>query len=74
MGAVLARAGGPCERCIMTTTEWQSAERGQEPLRTLAEYRREAVDPTGADLGPNFSRDTAAGMLAVGTPVDGVPS
>ncbi len=29
----------PCERCIITTTDQRTGERGKEPLRTLATYR-----------------------------------
>ncbi len=29
----------PCARCIVTTVDQQTANRGQEPLRTLAQYR-----------------------------------
>ena len=30
----------PCGRCVVTTTDQQTAERGVEPLRTLATYRK----------------------------------
>jgi uncharacterized protein len=30
----------PCDRCVLTTTDQATAERGVEPLRTLATYRR----------------------------------
>ena len=29
----------PCDRCVITTTDQVTAERGKEPLRTLATYR-----------------------------------
>lgn len=29
----------PCARCVLTTTDQQTAQRGPEPLRTLARYR-----------------------------------
>jgi hypothetical protein len=29
----------PCARCIITTTDQRTGERGKEPLRTLATYR-----------------------------------
>ncbi len=29
----------PCDRCVITTTDQTTAERGREPLRTLATYR-----------------------------------
>ena len=32
----------PCDRCVVTTTDQETAERGVEPLRTLATYRRTA--------------------------------
>ena len=30
----------PCSRCVLTTIDQNTAEKSQEPLRTLAEYRR----------------------------------
>ena len=30
----------PCDRCVLTTTDQSTAERGPEPLRTLAAYRK----------------------------------
>ena len=30
----------PCARCVVTTTDQQTAERGREPLRTLSTYRQ----------------------------------
>jgi uncharacterized protein len=30
----------PCARCVMTTIEQESAEKGKEPLKTLSLYRR----------------------------------
>jgi len=32
----------PCDRCVITTTDQETTERGVEPLRTLASYRRVA--------------------------------
>jgi len=29
----------PCSRCVITTTDQLTGERGKEPLRTLASYR-----------------------------------
>lgn len=31
----------PCARCVMTTIDQQTAQKGQEPLKTLATYRLE---------------------------------
>jgi uncharacterized protein YcbX len=30
----------PCARCVITTTDQTTGERGDEPLRTLATYRK----------------------------------
>jgi uncharacterized protein len=30
----------PCSRCVVTTTDQTTTERGKEPLRTLARYRK----------------------------------
>ena len=30
----------PCSRCVITTTDQSTAERGKEPLRTLSRYRK----------------------------------
>lgn len=35
-------SAGPCGRCVVTTTDQRTLERGKEPLRTLARYRRTA--------------------------------
>jgi MOSC domain-containing protein len=29
----------PCDRCVITTTDQLTGDRGKEPLRTLATYR-----------------------------------
>lgn len=34
----------PCERCAITTTDQRTGERGKEPLRTLATFRRRLKD------------------------------
>lgn len=41
MGDIQLRAAKRCGRCSVTTTNQDTAEVGTEPLRTLAEYRRE---------------------------------
>ena len=38
--ALRFRVVKPCDRCVVTTTDQATAERGLEPLRTLATYRR----------------------------------
>ena len=39
IGAIAMRVVKPCGRCVVTTTDQSTAERGKEPLRTLATYR-----------------------------------
>ncbi|HEX2617481.1 MAG TPA: MOSC N-terminal beta barrel domain-containing protein [Flavobacteriales bacterium] len=43
----------PCARCVITTTDQRTAERGKEPLRTLATFRRRAGAPEKVDFGMN---------------------
>ncbi|MFF3326846.1 MOSC domain-containing protein [Streptomyces sp. NPDC002889] len=40
IGEVVFRVIKPCGRCVITTTDQRTAERGKEPLRTLARHRR----------------------------------
>jgi uncharacterized protein YcbX len=40
IGNVPFRVAKPCARCVITTTDQTSGERGPEPLRTLAQYRQ----------------------------------
>jgi uncharacterized protein YcbX len=40
IGPVVFDVVKPCARCAITTTDQATAERGAEPLRTLATYRR----------------------------------
>ena len=56
----------PCERCTVTTTDQTTGERGVEPLRTLATYRRVG---TKVYFGQNIIHRTA-GTLTVGEPVE----
>ena len=54
-----------CIRCPIPTTNQQTAERGVEPLRTLATYRR---TPGGVVFGRNYNH-TGEGAMRVGDPV-----
>jgi uncharacterized protein YcbX len=38
-GGVTFRVAKPCARCVVTTVDQATGERGEEPLRTLATYR-----------------------------------
>lgn len=70
IGEIVFRAGGPCARCIMTTTDQSTAERGKEPLRTLATYRRETTDTTEVNFGQNLIHETKSGSLTLGDKVE----
>jgi hypothetical protein len=70
IGHMAFRAAGPCVRCVVTTTDQATAERGKEPLRTLATYRRSATDSTDVNFGQNLIHETKAGTLRIGDPVE----
>jgi uncharacterized protein len=40
VGGIPMQVVKPCARCVVTTTDQESLARGQEPLRTLATFRR----------------------------------
>ncbi len=55
----------PCGRCVITTTDQQTAERGREPLLTLARHRRFGKQLVfGQNLIPE-----GTGVIRVGDPV-----
>lgn len=66
IGDITFRAGGPCARCIMTTTDQATAERGPEPLRLLSTYRRDATDATHVNFGQNLFHETKSGVIRAG--------
>jgi uncharacterized protein YcbX len=55
----------PCDRCAITTTDQTTAERGKEPLRTLATYRRRGSE---VFFGQNLVHH-GCGRLSVGDPL-----
>jgi len=56
----------PCARCVLTTIDPQTGEKGTEPLKTLAAYRKlNHKIYFGQNLLP-----AAAGVLRVGDPVE----
>ncbi|MEU9504716.1 MOSC N-terminal beta barrel domain-containing protein [Micromonospora sp. NPDC048170] len=62
IGGVRFRAAGPCERCVVVTTDQESGVRGKEPLRTLGRYRNVGQKLLfGLHLVP-----TTTGQVAVG--------
>lgn len=65
VGGVRFTVVKPCDRCVVTTTDQETAERGLEPLRTLATFRRR----DGKVLfGQNVVHE-GAGRLRVGDPL-----
>lgn len=67
LGAVNFFAVKPCGRCTITTTDQVTTERGKEPLKTLAAYRKARKD--GQVLfGQNLLHDQT-GTLKIGLPV-----
>lgn len=73
IGQVVLRAGGPCIRCPVTTTDQLTGERGKEPLRMLASYRRDPQNPTDVKFGQNLIHETKSGALRVGDTVELLP-
>lgn len=69
IGSVDLRAGGPCARCIMTTTDQTTGVREKEPLVTLATYRRDPTEPTNVNFGQNVVNESKTGSVRVGDQV-----
>jgi uncharacterized protein YcbX len=57
----------PCFRCAITTTDQDTGERGVEPLRTLATYRRAPGGDVAFGMNVGFE---SAGVLRVGDAVN----
>jgi uncharacterized protein YcbX len=66
IGPVSFRVAKPCGRCVVTTTDQVTGERGRQPLAMLARRRR-----FGQELvfGQNLIPD-GPGIIAVGDPVE----
>ncbi|MEH1165409.1 MOSC N-terminal beta barrel domain-containing protein [Micromonospora sp. CPCC 205539] len=65
IGDLRFRAAGPCERCVVTTTDQETGVRGKEPLRTLGRHRNVQQKLLfGLHLVPVDS-----GPLAMGAPI-----
>jgi uncharacterized protein YcbX len=69
IGDAVFRSAGPSARCIITTTDQLTGERGKEPLRTLATFRRNPSDPTEVLFGVNFINESKAGVIRLGDDV-----
>jgi len=67
IGGLPMRVVKPCARCVVTTTDQATGRRdGDEPLRTLATFRRQGQKVM---FGQNVVHD-ATGPLRVGDPVE----
>ncbi len=66
IGAVPFRVAKPCGRCVVTTTDQITGERGRQPLKMLGQRRR-----FGKELvfGQNLIPDSG-GMIRIGDPVE----
>jgi uncharacterized protein YcbX len=65
IGEIPMRVVKPCGRCVVTTTDQRTAERGAEPLRTLATYRKRNGQ---VEFGQNVVHHRP-GQLRVGDPI-----
>ncbi|MFG2950324.1 MOSC domain-containing protein [Streptomyces adustus] len=65
VGEVVFRVAKKCARCVVTTTDQTTAQRGKEPLHTLGRHRR--ID-NGLIFGQNLVPQSP-GTLRVGDPV-----
>lgn len=65
IGDLSVRIAKPCDRCVITTTDQRTGERGVEPLRTLALFRQRDSKVYFAQNGV----PEAAGSIAVGDAV-----
>ncbi len=66
IGAVEMAVVKPCARCVVSTTDQQTAVRAKEPLKTLATFRKQKG---GAMFGQNVI-PLGAGRLQVGMTVE----
>ncbi|WP_432831235.1 MOSC domain-containing protein [Dactylosporangium sp. CA-092794] len=62
IGDVVFRAPKACSRCVLTTIDPETGEKGRQPLRVLGQYRR---FPGGVMFGINLIPDVR-GKIAVG--------
>lgn len=66
IGDVTFRVAKPCPRCVITTINPDSAEKGREPLRTLSTYRHQ---DNKIMFGQNLIQD-GGGELSLGDSVE----
>jgi hypothetical protein len=66
IGEVFFRVAKPCGRCVVTTTDQTTGERGSQPLKTLAARRRLRQDLV---FGQNLIPDSP-GRIQAGDPIE----
>jgi hypothetical protein len=66
IGAVPFRVAKPCGRCVVTTTDQITGERGRQPLKMLGRRRRFGK---GLVFGQNLIPDSG-GVIRIGDPVE----
>ena len=66
IGECLFQAVKPCARCVVTTVDQETGEKGKEPLTTLATFRRSGE---GVLFGQNLVL-LGGGRVRVGDPVE----
>ncbi len=67
IGDAIFRSPKGCDRCVMTTTDAETAARGKEPIATLARHRRY----DGATwFGMNLIPDSPGAVIRVGDDVE----
>jgi uncharacterized protein YcbX len=70
IGLATFRAAQACDRCVVTTVDQETGEKGRQPLRALGEHRNVNQELLfGLHLIPD-----AAGTVAVGDPVQALSS
>lgn len=66
IGPITFRVVKPCARCVVTTVDQETADKGRELLRTLARFRKVGTE---VFIGQNLIHD-GADILRVGDPVE----
>ena len=70
VGDVRFRVSGVCDRCVMTTIDPVSLERGKEPIRTLAKHRRwDGKTWFGIWLVPDLDASAGGALVRIGDEV-----
>jgi uncharacterized protein len=63
IGDTIFRAAKPCARCVVTTIDQQTGKKSEEPLRTLATFRKEESKIL---FGQNLVSENYGHLLEVG--------